>query len=77
MRIFFIGANDEKDEPGVATRRFRVYLRFVLSTVGDNVFKHFRVNELSLYILANRQYVADMNDYVSRIINQVAIELRR
>ena len=75
--FFFIGANDEKDEPGVATRRFRVYLRFVLSTVGDNVFKHFRVNELSLYILANRQYVADMNDYVSRIINQVAIELRR
>ena len=41
------------------------------------MFKHFRVNELSLYILANRQYVADMNDYVSRIINQVAIELRR
>jgi hypothetical protein len=75
--FFFIGANDEKDEHGVTTRRFRVYLRFVLSTVGDNVFKHFRVNELSLYILVNRQYVADMNDYISRIIDQVAIELRR
>lgn len=73
--FFFIGANDEKDEPGYATRRFRIYVRFVLSTVGDDVFKHFRVNELSLYILANRQHVADMDSYINKLIGRVAQEL--
>ena len=74
--FFFIGANDEKDEPGVATRRFRIYVKFVLSTVGDNVFKHYRVNELSLYILANKKHVEDMDGYVSRIISEVATEMQ-
>ena len=73
--FFFIGANDEKDEPGVATRRFRVYVRFVLSVVGNSVFKHFRVNELSLYILVNRQAVQNIDSYVAQIINRVAVEL--
>ena len=74
--FFFIGANDEKDELGVATRRFRVYVKFVLSTVGDTVFKHYRVNELSLYILANKEHVADMDNYVNRIIANVAEAMR-
>ena len=74
--FFFIGANDEKDELGVATRRFRVYVKFVLSTVGDTVFKHYRVNELSLYILANKEHVADMDNYVNRIIVNVAEAMR-
>ena len=69
--FFFIGANDEKDEPGVATRRFRVYVRFVLSTIGDEVFKHYRVNDLSLYILLNRKAVEDEQLYVQRIIDEV------
>ena len=54
--FFFIGANDEKDELGFATRRFRV-------------------NELSLYILANREHVSDMDSYVNKIITRVAEEL--
>jgi len=73
--FFFIGANDEKDEPGKATRRFRVYVKFVLSIVGDRIFKHFRVNDLSLYILANRENISDMDTYVNRLIAQVAKEL--
>ena len=74
--FFFIGANDEKDEPGVATRRFRVYVKFVLSTVSDSVFKHIRVNDMSLYILANKQYVDDMDAYVNTIITNVAEAIR-
>jgi hypothetical protein len=69
--FFFIGANDEKDEPGVTSRRFKIYQRFVLSTIGDDVFKHYRVNELSLYILANRNSVKDMDAYTNNIIDCV------
>ena len=73
--FFFIGANDERDEPGVATRRFRIYVKFVLSTVGDGTFKHYRVNDLSLYILANKAHVEDMDLYVHKIIRHVSAEL--
>jgi len=73
--FFFIGANDEKDEPGFATRRFRIYVRFVASVVGWKSFKHFRVNEMSLYILANRKSVKDMDSYVNKLITHVAKEL--
>jgi hypothetical protein len=75
--FFFIGAEDEKDEPGVATRRFKVYVKFVLSTIGDNVFKHYRVNDLSLYILANKAHVEDMEGYVDKVIKNVAEVMRR
>lgn len=74
--FFFIGAEDEKDEPGVATRRFKVYVKFVLSTIGDNVFKHYRVNDLSLYILANKEYVDNMEAYVQKVIKNVAEAMR-
>jgi hypothetical protein len=33
--FFFIGAEDEKDEPGRTTRRFSVYHRFVSSAKND------------------------------------------
>lgn len=74
--FFFIGAEDEKDEPGVATRRFKVYVKFVLSTIGDTIFKHYRVNTLSLYILANKEHVKDMDGYVQRVIANVAEAMR-
>ena len=44
-------------------RRFRLYRRFVLSTVSDDKFEHFRRNDLSLYILVNKEYVADTASY--------------
>jgi hypothetical protein len=34
------------------------------------------VNELSLYILANKEHVADMDNYVNRIIVNVAEAMR-
>jgi hypothetical protein len=74
--FFFIGAEDEKDVSGVATRRFKVYVKFVLSTIGDRVFKHFRVNDLSLYILANKEYVDDMDAYVRKVIENVVKAMR-
>lgn len=72
--FFFIGANDEKDEAGVATRRFRVYVRFVSSIVSRKAFEHYRVSHLSLYILANREHVADKETYVKKLIESVAAE---
>ena len=53
--FFFIGAEDEKDQDGMVSRRFRLYRRFVLSTVSDDKFEHFRRNDLSLYILVNKE----------------------
>lgn len=69
--FFFIGAEDEKDEPGKTTRRFRVYHRFVSSVVGEDVFEHHRNNSLSLYILVNKQHVVDIPQYTQKITDYV------
>ena len=47
------------------------FSRFVLSTIGDEVFKHYRVNELSLYILMNREAVKDEVQFIQRITDEV------
>ena len=60
----------------MATRRFKVYVKFVLSTIGDKVFKHYRVNDLSLYILANKEHVTDMEAYVEEVISNVTTAIR-
>ena len=75
--FFFIGAEDERDEPGEMTRRFRIYVRFVLSTISDKLFSHYRVNDLSLYILANKGAVLDLDTYVRRIVHYVSIAMGR
>ena len=69
--FFFIGAEDEKDELGEATRRYRIYRSFVSDVLSSRIFKHHRNNELSLYILVNREAVADERQYVERITNEV------
>ena len=38
--FFFVGAEDENDELGMATRRFRVYKKFTTSVVSERLFKH-------------------------------------
>ncbi len=63
--FFFIGAEDEKDQNGMVSRRF------VLSTVSDDKFEHFRRNDLSLYILVNKEYVSDTSSYADELANIV------
>ena len=70
--FFFIGAEDERDVPGRATRRFRFYSAYVLSVVSDSQFIHYRSDHLSLYILVNRASVNDVTSFVRRINNEVA-----
>ena len=65
--FFFIGAEDEKDQDGMVSRRFRLYRRFVLSTVSGDKFEHFRRNDLSLYILVNKEYVEDTASYADEL----------
>ena len=62
---------DEKDQDGMVSRRFRLYRRFVLSTVSDDKFEHFRRNDLSLYILVNKRYVEDTTSYADELANIV------
>ena len=62
---------DEKDQDGMVSRRFRLYRRFVLSTVSDDKFEHFRRNDLSLYILVNKEYVSDTSSYADELANIV------
>lgn len=69
--FFFIGAEDEKDDSIAATRRYQVYRRFVMSTISDRVFEHYRVNELSLYILVNKQSIERKEMYVEQITERV------
>lgn len=75
--FFFIGAEDEKDEPGKATRRFRVYYRFVSSVVSENIFEHHRNNDLSLYIIVNKKYVKDIPLYTQKITDFVSEAMNR
>lgn len=69
--FFFIGAEDEKDEMGEATQRYRIYRSFVSDVLSNKFFKHHRNNELSLYILVNREAVEDEQQYVQRITDEV------
>ncbi len=50
---FFLWSRRRKRSGWNGIRRFRLYGRFVLSTVSDDKFEHFRRNDLSLYILVN------------------------
>ena len=52
-------------------RRFRLYRRFVLSTVSDDKFEHFRRNDLSLYILVNKE-----TEQIKRSRHNVVYNLR-
>lgn len=69
--FFFIGAEDEKDEMGEATRRYRIYRSFVSNVLSNRIFNHHRNNELSLYILVNKSCVPDEKEYVQRITDEV------
>ena len=75
--FFFIGAEDEKDEMGETTRRYRIYRSFVSDVLSSRVFKHHRNNELSLYILVNRESVSDEQQFVQRITDEVKIAMQR
>lgn len=69
--LFFIGAEDERDELGESTRRYRVYRRFVSSVISDRLFEHYRVNELSLYVLINKKTPDDHACLVDEIAEKV------
>ena len=69
--FFFIGANDDKDVRGRATRRFRVYHNFATSAVGEEQFEHFRFDNLSLYILVNKRNILDRDGYAMTISSYV------
>ena len=42
-----------------------------MSTISDRIFDHYRVNELSLYMLVNKEHVADKEDFINNIIEGV------
>ena len=65
--FFFLGAEDEKDIQGKATRRFQFYSKFVASVISDKIFEHFRLDELSLYILVNKNNIKNAQDYAENI----------
>lgn len=69
--LFFIGAEDDRDELGEATRRYRVYRKFVSSIVSDRLFEHFRINDLSLYILINKKAEEKPEVLVDKIVEEV------
>lgn len=75
--FFFVGAEDEKDELGQATRRYRVYMKFVSSIVSDKKFTHYAVNTESLYILVNKSSVANTLELANEIKEMVGKEYNR
>lgn len=69
--FFFIGAADDHDEIGLATRRYRIYRRFTSSVVSEQLFAHFRANDTSLYILVNKSANEDPEAIAKRITQEV------
>ena len=69
--FFFVGAEDEKDVLGYATRRFRVYYKFVSSVVSEKQFGHFPIRKESLYILVNKTHVKNRQQFADKITNAV------
>lgn len=69
--FFFIGSADEHDEVGQATRRYRIYRKFVSSVIGERLFAHYRVNDTSLYILVNKSAHTDPDSLAKRITAEV------
>ena len=65
--FFFVGAEDENDELGKATRRFRVYKTFTSSVVSDRLFEHYSIETESLYILINKSCNSDCDEFAKRI----------
>ena len=49
----------------------KFYRRFVLSTVSENKFDHYRRNDLSLYILVNKAYIEDTATYAGELASIV------
>lgn len=66
--FFFVGAEDENDELGKATRRFRVYKRFTTSIVSERLFEHYAIENESLYILVNKNSSSDHDGLAKKII---------
>lgn len=75
--FFFVGAEDEKDELGQATRRYRVYMKFVSSIVSSERFTHYAVNSESLYILINKSAVQNPLELANEIREKVIYEYNR
>lgn len=73
--FFFLGAEDEKDIDCKSTRRYNVYRRFVASIISDKLFEHYRVNELSLYILINRKITDKVQEMADKIADMVRAQL--
>ena len=59
------------DVIGMVSRRFRVYRRFVSSVISDEEFEHYRRNDLSLYMLINKQSVKDTSEFAHKLADLV------
>jgi len=67
--FFFIGAADDRDQPGVSTKRYRVYRLFARhTTMIPDAFEHYEVESHSLYVLVNSKYVLDGYALTNRIL---------
>lgn len=75
--FFFIGAEDEKDELGQSTRRYRIYMKFVTSVVSDKLFTHYAVSTESLYILINKRSTSNPLSLANEIKDYVIKEFNR
>ena len=51
----------------MATRQFRVYKKFTTSVVSERLFKHYAIENESLYILINKNSCSDCDDLAKRI----------
>ena len=66
--FFFIGAADNRDKPGVKTRRYNVYVNFLNDLGIEHLFEIHLVDTYSMCVLLNRKAVSDMDAYMRQIL---------
>lgn len=65
--FMFIG-NPDENGTHYNTRRYRLYSRLVSNKISDKFFKHIRTLKYSLYILANRNILADKPFFTEELL---------
>ena len=71
--FFFIGASDGRDKSGMRNRRYQVYSNFVYDLDLSNLFEVHLIDYYSMCVLVNRRAVPDMDAYMQRIIDFIAL----
>ena len=70
LATFMFVGNADEGQSYYKTRRYRFYCQMVKNSISDKYFSHIISDEASLYILLNKQYMAQDPDIQNSVTNE-------